>query len=273
MPVDPVTGKWYAEAGSTPPPQYPLTSPPPQSGGEGYWNTGYGGTNGGVGTLVGPPLSGLQPGSPGFDAVGGAYNRSEEWFQKALARLNQDYMGGSLGTYAQGNFINPQGWDQAVIAAMKRQAGEVIQGSAKDAMQSMQAGANASGFGKSMGLVHEMDQARAGRARDISNAYSQVDINNEQAKMARQQIMQQMIAELIRAQSGQNQAAAGLMANKTEPVIPGVTPGADGTPGGGYKWLGPDGRQAPGKFPHTAQEWEEFKQERLQWEMAHGMAA
>ena len=182
-------------------------------------------------------------------------------------------MGGSLGNYAQGQFTNPQGWDPAVVAAMKRQAGEVIQGSAADAMQSLNAGANASGFGRSRGLLHEQSQARAGRARDVSNAYTQVDINNEQAKLARQQIMQALIGELLRAETGQNQAAAGLMANKTEPVIPGITPGPDGEPGQTWKWLGPDGRQKPGAYPHTQKEWDEFRQERTMWELFYGKAA
>lgn len=272
MPFD-SQGRYYSTYNDNPPLQPPVSAP--KTGEAGWWQTGYGGSKPGwdqTDTFNEAGKNGpwFFPGTPGYDATAGAYQRSEGWFQQAMKRLNQNYLSGPLGNFAQGGFMKPQGWDPNVVAAMKRQSGEIIQGAAADAMQAMNARASATGFGQSMGLIREQDRARANRAQDISNAYTRVDIENELAKAAYQDRMRAMISALLSAQSAQDQYAAQLMANKTEPVIPGITPGTDGEAGTGFKWLGPDGKQKPGTFPHTAGEWQEFIDERLRWEQFYG---
>lgn len=255
----------------------PVGTQPPKTGSAGYWYTGYSG-NKKPGDYQAPQSPqqgfGFPQGSPGQQAAAGAYNRSEEWFQKALAELNQNYMSGPLANFAQGRFTNPQGIDPVLYEQMKRQASELFSGQRADRDQSLRAGANASGFDQSMGLLRELDRSAAENAAQVSDANLNIDVARAREMQGERQIMMQMIAALLGADVSQNQAAAGLMANKTEPVIPGVTPApGDGQGGQTWKWLGADGRQAPGKFPRTQREWEEFQQERLMWEMLYGGGA
>ena len=200
----------------------------PASGGGGSWNTGYSGTNGGVGTVVG------DPGAPRFDWAGlqNADNISQGWTDDGLGMI-QGGMGrnSAFGQQLASVFGSPYGFDPSTMGRMRTQLAETNSGSTQNALMNSAARSRAGGMGDSAGADYAQSQIRLKGADNLSRQLTDLEASNQAMAMQRQLGMGGMLTNLYGQDAGLLGSYANIQSNRTTPVYP-----SQG--GGGYNPAG-----------------------------------
>lgn len=227
----------------------PTYSPPPptQTGGSGGFPVGYGGTQGGVGTPVGPPLPPQFPWG-GFQQ---AYDQSQQAIGQGLDMLTGSMSVGSpFGQQLGQLFASPYGLPPELLAQQRRMLAETAAGSRENALGASERSARASGFGDSLGAIRAQDMIRTQSASDLNNANTQLSIQDALLQLQRQQGMGGLLAQLYGIDAGLAGQYAGIQAGRQFPIMPGGPGGGGqgGMPwgGGGQPGWSQSGRYMPG---------------------------
>ena len=251
--------------GATPPPPQPGSiyyGAPVSQGSEYAWQQKMLGTMGsgnpfGVGGTGQPYTSGAGfriPGSGGNEGWGqalmDAYQQSQSSYDQGLKALGNSFSQGPFGQGLANMFNNPQGMSPEAYAGYLRQIRDREAGSRGNALEALQNGAAAQGFGNSMGLLDAGARLRANSASNLNNAELDLLLASEQMKQGNRSMSGGLLAQLLGLDAAQQQALAQAYMNRPfqafAPQQDAGTPWWMGNPGGpppGQAWGLPGGSQ------------------------------
>ena len=203
----------------------------PYGGSGGTFNVGYGGTQGGVGTVVGG--GSYQPQFPW-----GGFNQANQQSQQAAeAGLSELQQYGSQGPYGQNLmsiFNSPYGMPPELLAQQRRMLAETEAGSRANALRNSRQSANAAGFGNSLGAIRAQDMIRTESAANLNNAQAQLGIQDSLLGMQRQMGAGGLYNSLYGTDAGLRQSYAQGQLSRQFPIAPQQygNPAGGGVPGG-----------------------------------------
>lgn len=219
----------------------PSTSSPSPGG---VFNVGYGGTQGGVGTVVGG--GSYQPQFPW-----GGFNQANQQSQQAAeAGLSELQQYGSQGPYGQNLmsiFNSPYGLPPELLAQQRRMLAETEAGSRANALRNSKQSANAAGFGNSLGAIRAQDMIRTESAANLNNAQAQLGIQDALLGMQRQMGAGGLYNSLYGTDAGLRQSYAQGQLSRQFPIAPqqyggGVDGGMGASPYSGGGWYNQSGK-------------------------------
>lgn len=202
-------------------------------------------------------------------AVAGAYQASQSAINDGLATVQPGRFVGSpfaqglLQRASQGTGISPE-----AMAAQRRQVSRQATQNEAGQLSAVRQSAASGGFNFSGGLNKAEGDVRARSADTVQQSMDRFLIESEQQKREQESQSLAALMQLYGIEGGLAAQYANIQANRQFPVIPGVTPEGQ-LPGGGYSFIDPGtGRMV--NPPRTPEEWDQFNQERMNWEAQFG---
>lgn len=232
---------------------------PPAGTGNGHW--GYQGGKLKSGFPVGPG-AGQDP----ADAWRWAFEQAQEAAEKGLARLGPgQFLGGTLGQGAQSNYLNPQGFSDEAMEAMKAELAQMHAGSRANSLRAMRNEAQARGVSGSMGELRGLADVRNRSTQALTSDVRQLLMERERAKLQQSSTAAQLAGQLAALEAAMNQAYATGQLSRQFPAIPGM--GEEGG-GGGYQWIDPTSGRVKGTPPGgwTPETFRQMQEERILWQ-------
>lgn len=168
----------------------------------------------GVGQAPGGFTSGMnvQLGAGANDGWGkalqDAYNQSQQSYDQGLKALGSNFSTGPFGQGLQNMFSNPQGMSPEAYNGYLRMIRDREAGSRGNALEALQNGASASGFGDSMGLLDAGANLRARSASNLNNAELELLMQRENMKNQQQSMSGSLLAQLFGIDAGRQQSLA-----------------------------------------------------------------
>lgn len=238
-----------------PPPQDPVHGPvtpwipppsQPQQSGGGWYPTGGGGPTT-VGQQVGPPLP------PQFPW--GGFNQANQQSQQAagagLGALSWNPVSSPFGQQLGNIFNSPYGLPPELMQQQRRMLADTEAGSRENALLRSKRGANASGFGDSMGAQRAQDQIRTESASNLNDAMNKLAIEDALLQMQRQMSAAGHIGGLYGLEGQMRQAYGSAQMGRQFPIMPGGMQTPGGMQGGGSApWYNQQGQYQQGPMPY-----------------------
>lgn len=237
--------------GQLPPPSILPPELPPPSGpysGGGSFPVGYSGTQGGVGTQVGPPLPPQFPWA-GYNQAWDQANRAAD--QGAAALMGGMGVGSPFWNMLMQGFSSPYGIPPELMAQQRRMLTEQEAGSRANALQRSEQSARAKGFGDSLGAVRAQDQIRTESAANLNDAMNQLAIQDALLSQQRQMGFGGIMGGLYGTDAGLRGAYANLQMGRQFPIQQGQGGPYGGAGGGasGGPWWDQAGKYQTGPQP------------------------
>jgi hypothetical protein len=208
----------------------PDTQSSPQNS-QPFFNTGYPGTQGGVGSPAGGMYN-LGGGFP-WDAYRQANDQAQRAAEQGLQALQGGMVKGSPFDQQLGSiFGSPYGLPPELMAKQRQMLADTSAGSRENALMRSKQSAQSKGFGDSMGAVRAQDMIRTQSASDLERSMNELAIQDALLQMQRQMGAGGLMMQGRGIDAGLLQSYAQGQLGRQFPIMPGGMGGQGGGQGG-----------------------------------------